>query len=97
MLTSSKTDTSDLVDSVLRKINGETGLPVHVHQLDTKHPYKYPFILPYKPDSYVILTFPVMEIEPLLLLISQVQVLSIAVPLVLMLVSFSWYQEDLRT
>jgi hypothetical protein len=61
---------------MLRNINGETGLPVHLHQLDSEHPNKYPFILPYKPDSYVILTFPVMEIEPLRLLKSQVQALS---------------------
>jgi hypothetical protein len=80
MLTSFKTDTSELVTSVLRNINGEAGLPVHVHQLDTKHPDKYPFILTYKPDSYVILTFPVMEIEPLLLIVTQVATLWYHVP-----------------
>jgi hypothetical protein len=76
MLTSSQTETSQLVDSVLRNINGETDLPVHLHQLETKLPNKYPYILPYKHDSYVIFTLPVMEMETLLLLISQVQAIS---------------------
>jgi hypothetical protein len=80
VLTSSKSDTPEVVDSVLRNINGETGLPVHVHQLDTKHPSKYPFILPYKPDSYVIITFPVMEIDSLHLLMLQVQAIWSLVP-----------------
>jgi hypothetical protein len=80
VLTSSKLDTSQMVDTVLRNINGETGLPVHVHQLDIEQPDKYPFILPYKLDSYVILTVPVMEIELLHLLITQVKALSSLIP-----------------
>jgi hypothetical protein len=77
MLTSSNTH---MVDSVLRNINGETGFPVHVHQLDTNHLDKYPPTLPYKPDSKVILTFPIMEMQSLLLLLSQMEVLSSQVP-----------------
>jgi hypothetical protein len=77
---SSKSDTSQIVNSVLRNINGETGLTVHVNQLDTKHPYKYPFILPYRPDSYVILIFPVMEIESLHLILTQFESLWSLVP-----------------
>jgi hypothetical protein len=75
VLTSSKTDTSQVVDSVLRNINRETGLPDHVHQLEAKHPDKYPLILPYKPDSYVIVIGSVKDVKPLHLLISQVAVL----------------------
>jgi hypothetical protein len=69
-----------MVDTVLRNVNGETGLPVHVHQLDTINPDRYSLILPYKTDSYVVLTIPVMKIEQLHLLISQVQELWSLVP-----------------
>jgi hypothetical protein len=64
-----------MVDTVLRNINEQAGLPVHVHQLDTKNLDKSSFFLPYKPDSYVILT-----VKPLHLLISQLQALWSLVP-----------------
>jgi Ligand-gated ion channel. len=67
VLTLSKTDTSQLVHSVLRDINRETGLPLYVHQLDTENPPNYPFNLPYKPDSYIILHDPMNELRLLLI------------------------------
>ena len=80
VLTSSKTDASQVVDSVLRNIYREIGLPLHLHQLDPKFPYHSPLILPYKPDSYVILSGPVKELTPLYLIISQVYALSSHIP-----------------
>ena len=72
VLTPSKTDTSQVVDSVLQNIYRDTGVPVHVHQLDPKLPFK----LQYKPDSYVILSGPVKGENQLQLILEQVTTLS---------------------
>ena len=63
VLTPSKTVASQAVDSVLRNIYGEISLPLHLQQLEPKAPYHCPLILLYKPDSYVILSGPVKELE----------------------------------
>jgi len=76
VLTPSKTDTLQVVDSVLQNIYRDTGVPVHVHQLDPKLPLKFPLILQYKPDCYVILSGPVKELTPLHLILYQVAALS---------------------
>jgi len=76
VLTPSKTDTSQVVDSVLQNIYREIGLPLHLHQLDPKPPFDGRLLLPYKPDIYIILSGPVKELNPIQLIASQVKALS---------------------
>ena len=80
VLKPSKADTLNVVDSVLQNIYRETGMPVHVHQIDPHHPYKFPLILPYKPDNYVILSDPVKGVHPVQLILYQVAALSPNIP-----------------
>lgn len=75
-LTPSKTDTSQVFDSVVRNIYRETELPLHLHQLDPELLLDSPLILPYKPDSYVILSGPVKELNEINLILYQVAALS---------------------
>ena len=71
VLTPSKTDTSQVVDSVLRTIYRETGLPLHLHQLNPRLPFDSPLILPYKPDRYFILSGPVKQVTTVQLILYQ--------------------------
>lgn len=54
MLTSSKTDALELVDTTLRMLNKEALWPLHVYQLDVNTSV----ILPYKPHNYIIFIWP---------------------------------------
>ena len=90
LLTPSKTDTTQAVDHVIQNIYIETGGPVHVYQLDPKLPSEFPLILPYKTDSYVILTGPVKEVNPLRFTYNKCLHIPVTFPLTPVLGSFSW-------